>query len=97
MGSSRTTLIAAAAALAVASASAALPQQQPARPRPSGLAAAPTAPPPPPPPGACHGGPCGGMAHYPTAPGIEYYAEFTVPGKPKKAEDSEHPGRPHKT
>jgi hypothetical protein len=25
---------------------------------------------PPPPPAGCHGGPCGGMAHYPVAPGI---------------------------
>ena len=41
---------------------------------------------PPPVPGSCHGGPCGGMAHYPTAPGIEYYAEFDVPGKPKVTE-----------
>jgi hypothetical protein len=41
---------------------------------------------PPPPPKGCHGGPCGGMADYPTGPGIEYYAEFDVPGKPKKAD-----------
>jgi hypothetical protein len=41
---------------------------------------------PPPPPGGCHGGPCGGMAHYPVAPGIEYYAEFDVPGMPKKTD-----------
>jgi hypothetical protein len=38
----------------------------------------------PPPKTQCHGGPCGGMAHYPTAPGIAYYAEFDVPGMPKK-------------
>ena len=38
------------------------------------------------PPGACHGGPCGGMAHYPTAPGIVYEAVFDVPKKPKKTD-----------
>ena len=37
-----------------------------------------------PPPGACQGGPCGGMAHYPTAPGIVYEAVFDVPAMPKK-------------
>ena len=41
---------------------------------------------PPPPPAGCHGGPCGGMALYPVGPGIEYYAEFDVPGKPKKTD-----------
>eukprot|EP01043_Picozoa_sp_COSAG02_P045212 COSAG02_NODE_4114_length_5756_cov_2.289376_2_plen_164_part_00 len=41
---------------------------------------------PPAPPTGCHGGPCGGMAQYPVGPGIEYYAEFDVPGKPKKTD-----------
>ena len=39
-----------------------------------------------PPAGACQGGPCGGMAHYPTAPGIVYEAVFDVPGLPKKSD-----------
>ena len=43
--------------------------------------------PPPPPPGTCHGGPCGGMAHYPAKPGIVYEAVFDVPELPKKQDD----------
>ena len=39
-----------------------------------------------PPPGACQGGPCGGMADYPTAPGIVYEAVFDVPGLPVKSD-----------
>lgn len=40
--------------------------------------------PPPPPPKGCHGGSCGGMAHYPVGPGIVFDAVFDVPGKPAK-------------
>lgn len=32
----------------------------------------------------CHGGLCGGMAHYPAKPGIHYYATFDVPELPEK-------------
>ena len=31
----------------------------------------------------CHGGLCGGMAHYPAKPGIHYYATFNVPELPE--------------
>ena len=31
----------------------------------------------------CHGGLCGGMAHYPAKPGIHYYATFDVPELPE--------------
>jgi len=41
---------------------------------------------PPPPKKGCHGGSCGGMAHYPTGPGIAYEAVFDVPGKPQKTD-----------
>ena len=35
-------------------------------------------------PNSCHGGSCGGMAHYPVADEISFYAEFDVPAKPRK-------------
>ncbi len=35
-------------------------------------------------PNSCHGGSCGGIAHYPVADEISFYAEFDVPAKPRK-------------
>lgn len=40
----------------------------------------------PPPKKGCHGGSCGGMAHYPVSPGTVYEAVFDVPGKPAKSD-----------
>lgn len=67
---------------AAAAAAPAAPLTRPAAPDFKLAGAAPPAPP----PAGCHGGPCGGMALYPVGPGIEYYAEFDVPGKPKKTD-----------
>ena len=38
------------------------------------------------PPTGCHGGSCGGMAHYPVGDDIMYYSVFDVPEKPRKAD-----------
>ena len=38
-----------------------------------------TPPPTKPPTAVCHGGVCGGMAHYPVAPGHVFYSEMDVP------------------
>ena len=73
------------AALLCANAVAALDVEQPLHPAAPADGAWPTAGPPPPKP-PCHGGPCGGMAHYPVAPGNVFEAVFDVPEKPVKTD-----------